>query len=113
MGKLLLDANISWRLGKYLTPFFDEVLHVDNAGLGNQPRDGQIYQFAQSSGYSILTKDDDFLNLAVLTPQGPKVIRLMNAQHSVKELAQHLEQAMPNLLEFLESEERVFVLRLP
>ena len=40
--KLLLDANLSWRLTIKLKDHFDDCLHVDQIGLKNPPTDNQI-----------------------------------------------------------------------
>jgi predicted nuclease of predicted toxin-antitoxin system len=40
--KVLLDANISWKLIKVLTPAFDECAHVDSIGLDIPASDKDI-----------------------------------------------------------------------
>jgi predicted nuclease of predicted toxin-antitoxin system len=40
--KLLLDANISWRLTTVLKEHFTECLHVDYVGLASPPNDIDI-----------------------------------------------------------------------
>jgi predicted nuclease of predicted toxin-antitoxin system len=45
--KLLLDANISWRLTTVLKAHFKECLHVDYVGLASPPKDIDIWKFAR------------------------------------------------------------------
>ncbi len=45
--KLLLDANISWRLTTVLKEHFTECLHVDYVGLSSPPKDIDIWRFAK------------------------------------------------------------------
>ena len=45
--KLLLDANISWRLIKKLEPFFEEVQHVDSIGFQPPLKDIEIWHYAK------------------------------------------------------------------
>jgi len=40
--KLLLDANLSWRLCSELSQYFDEVKHVDNIDLNVPAKDHEI-----------------------------------------------------------------------
>jgi predicted nuclease of predicted toxin-antitoxin system len=44
--KILLDANISWKLMKILTPAFDECVHVDLIGLKVPLDDKDIWDYA-------------------------------------------------------------------
>lgn len=41
--KLLLDANLSWRLTIKLKGHFQDCFHVDKIGLNNPPTDNQIW----------------------------------------------------------------------
>jgi len=47
--KLLLDANISWRLSAKLKSHFGNCLHVDRIGLRIPPSDKEIWEFALSN----------------------------------------------------------------
>ncbi len=42
--KLLLDANVSWRLADRLKSHFEECLHVDYIGLNIPAKDIEIYE---------------------------------------------------------------------
>ena len=41
--KLLLDANVSWRLVSSLKLHFEECFHVDNTGLNFPAKDKEIW----------------------------------------------------------------------
>jgi len=58
--KILLDANISWRLITTLKIHFDVVLHVDDIGLSQPAKDSEIWNYAKTENAIILTNDDDF-----------------------------------------------------
>jgi predicted nuclease of predicted toxin-antitoxin system len=47
--KLLLDANISWRLSSKLKSHFENCLHVDRIGLKIPPSDKKIWEYALSN----------------------------------------------------------------
>jgi len=61
--KILLDANISWKLTNTLKQIYDDCAHVDLIGLSVPAGDITIWNYALENGYSIITKDNDFLNL--------------------------------------------------
>lgn len=71
--KLLLDANISWRLIASLKPYFTDCLHVDHIGLTMPAKDSEIWNYALVNGLIIVTNDEDFLNLASGKGFPPKV----------------------------------------
>lgn len=73
--KLLLDQNISYKVARLLENSFAEVKHVSKLGLVNVA-DTAIWDFAKINGYSIVTFDSDFIDLAVLYSSLPKIIWL-------------------------------------
>jgi predicted nuclease of predicted toxin-antitoxin system len=44
--KILLDANISWKLTKTLEPIFEECTHADLIGLDAPAQDIDIWNYA-------------------------------------------------------------------
>ena len=71
MLKLLIDENLSSRLKKNLAEHFVAIKHVTALHLGF---DNQIWDFAKTHDYIILTKDNDFLFLSLMYGCPPKVI---------------------------------------
>jgi predicted nuclease of predicted toxin-antitoxin system len=63
--KILLDANISWKLVTILSPVFGECVHIDLLGLTVPIEDKDIWKYALTNGYTIITKDNDFLDLLI------------------------------------------------
>lgn len=80
--KLLLDANLSWRLVNKLKPYFEDCFHVDNVGLTVPAKDTEIWNYALVNNLIIATNDDDFLNLATDKGFPPKVILLRTGNQS-------------------------------
>ena len=62
--KLLLDANLSWRLVRLLKSEFPEITHITNKGLNESSSDIAIWEYARRNNYSIVTNDEDFYLLA-------------------------------------------------
>ncbi|MBC7536612.1 MAG: DUF5615 family PIN-like protein [Ferruginibacter sp.] len=80
--KLLLDANISWRLTAKLKSDFTDCLHVDHIGLTIPAKDIKIWDYALLNNLIIVTNDDDFLNLATDKGFPPKVVLLRTGNQS-------------------------------
>lgn len=72
--KLLIDENISYRVLKVINIDFPESIHVsDESGL---KEDSTIFLFAKQNKFSIVTYDEDFLELQTMKGFPPKVIWL-------------------------------------
>ncbi len=84
--KLLLDANISWRLTARLSEYFSECYHVDHIGLTVPAKDTEIWNYALQNDLIIIINDDDFLNLANAKGFPPKVILLRTGNQSTSYL---------------------------
>lgn len=95
--KLLLDANISWRLVNRLESYCEACLHVDFTSLDKPATDLSIWEYAMSNGYIIVTNDDDFLNLLNIKGFPPKVVLLRTGNQSTKYLETILVQHLTDI----------------
>jgi predicted nuclease of predicted toxin-antitoxin system len=102
--KILLDANISWKLVNILTPVFGECTHVDLIGLTIPPEDKDIWNYSLNNGHIIVTKDNDFLDLLELNGFPPKVVLLKTGNNSSKALAELLINARSKIEELENNE---------
>ena len=102
--KLLLDANISWKLIKILKPIFDDCTHVDLINLPIPAKDEGIWNFALENDYIIVTKDNDFLNLLELRGFPPKVILIRSGTNSSKIIADLIIGAKENIKDLKNNE---------
>ena len=73
--KLLYDQNLSPRLVGRFSALFPDSRHVRDVGL-SEAADPDIWDFAASNDFAIVSKDNDFVQLALLRGAPPKVIRL-------------------------------------
>jgi predicted nuclease of predicted toxin-antitoxin system len=108
--KLLFDAHLAPSLVKSLGDCFPGSEHVFHHNL--QDSDQNIWEFAAQNSLSIVTKDDDFVGMALIGGPPPKVIQLRvgNCRTAVVEavLREHLEL----IADFVaNSEEGLLVLR--
>jgi predicted nuclease of predicted toxin-antitoxin system len=89
--KLLLDANVSWRLAPILKEHFGECVHVDNiANLKFPAKDTAIWQYAKDNGYTIITRDNDFNALVSVRGFPPKIVWLRTGNNRWKVIADFL-----------------------
>jgi len=109
--KILLDANISWKLVNKLKPIFGECAHVDLIGLNVPATDIDIWNYAFDNGYIIITKDSDFVDLIEIKGFPPKVVLLKTGNNSsqaliellinAKQMIEDLEKSDIGLLEII------------
>ena len=99
--KILLDANISWKLINKLIPVFGECAHVDLIGLDVPAEDIDIWKYALDNDYIIITKDNDFVDLLELYGFHPKIVLLKTGNNSSQALMELLENVKP-MIEDLE-----------
>jgi predicted nuclease of predicted toxin-antitoxin system len=93
--KILLDANISWKLVNSLKPIFGDCAHVDFIGLNVPAEDIDIWNYAQDNGYIIITKDNDFIDLLELNGYPPKIVLLKTGNNSSQALMELLINVKP------------------
>ena len=105
---LLFDQNISFRIIKRIEDIFPEALSVRELGLSN-PHDFDIWKFAQSNNYSIVTFDSDFIDLSNLKGFPPKIIWLRLGNTSTKNIAERIRIEKDKILEFLNDSDIAFL----
>jgi predicted nuclease of predicted toxin-antitoxin system len=73
--KLLFDQNLSFKLCARLADLFPCSSQVRLVGL-DQADDREIWEYAGSNGFAIVSQDSDFANLPALYGAPPKVVWL-------------------------------------
>ena len=101
---LLLDANISWRLCSKLSNHFETIKHIDELKLGNPANDLQIWEWAKTNDFVIVTNDDDFFNLILSKGFPPKVILFRTGNQSNKYIADLIISKKPDIQQFLDTQ---------
>lgn len=111
--RLLFDENLSPRLVGRLAATFPQCTHVDTAGLHGLS-DLEIWEYARTRGYIIVSKDNDFRQLSFLRGAPPKVVWLSVGNSGTNAIAGLLEQHRAALARLDSSaEESLLVLELP
>lgn len=88
--KILLDANISFRLKSKLSSYFLDIEQVDWIDIPQPATDTSIWHWAKSKNAIIITNDDDFYNFSNVYGFPPKVVLLRTGNQSTNSLAEVL-----------------------
>ena len=103
--RLLLDANLSWRMIAVLKPHFDDCFHVNSIGLRMPPKDAEIWKYARNEGLIIVTNDEDFIDLVNVWGFPPKVILLKTGNQNRLVLSNLLIQRKDEIRQLEDSAE--------
>ena len=73
--KLLFDQNLSSKLAFALSSAFPGSKHLKDFDLTRE-QDEPIWTFAASQGFTIVSKDSDFMHLSMVRGHPPKVVHV-------------------------------------
>ncbi len=97
--KLLFDENLSHRLVGWLASEYPDSVHVRDVGLSGAD-DQAVWAHAARSGLTIVSKDSDFQQRALLYGQPPKVIWVRLGNCSTVAIATLLRARHADVLAF-------------
>jgi predicted nuclease of predicted toxin-antitoxin system len=103
--KLLLDANLSWRMIPILKQYFEDWFHVDHTGLNVPASDKEIWTFAKNNDLIIVTNDEDFIEFSNFNGFPPKVVLLRTGNQSRLFISNLLIQRKADIKSFYNSKE--------
>jgi predicted nuclease of predicted toxin-antitoxin system len=110
--KLLLDANLSFRLIRRLEPVFPGSQQVDRIALLSRT-DDSVWDYAGFHGFIIVSKDNDFRQLSFLKGPPPKVVWLSIGNAGTDTIGDLLLRNQIRIAAFAENpEEGLLVLEL-
>lgn len=92
--KLLFDQNLAPRLVSLLADIYPDSLHVRDAGL-DAVEDVELWNYAKTYGFTIVSKDVDFQKRSLLYGFPPKFVWLRLGNCSVAESAALLRKFSP------------------
>jgi predicted nuclease of predicted toxin-antitoxin system len=99
--KPLFDQNLSHRLCRALADVFPGAAQVRALGL-DQASDEDIWEFALKEGFTVVTLDADFADIAALRGAPPKVIWLRCGNQPTSVVEQLLRQRATVIASFNE-----------
>lgn len=103
--KLLFDENLSRRLVSRLSDLYPDSIHLSHVDLLEAP-DIVVWQYAKNSGFTIVTADSDFFELATMHGPPPKVIWLRRWTHPTASAERVLRREAVRIAEFADDPER-------
>jgi predicted nuclease of predicted toxin-antitoxin system len=109
--KLLFDANLSPKLVVRLGELFPDSVHVFDTGLARFTSDETIWDYAGAHGFTIVTADSDFLELATSRGAPPKVVHLENCNYRTSRVEDLLRRHAIWVAELEQSARATLVIR--
>ncbi len=100
MVRLLFDENISYRIKKKVEITFSETIHVSDTELQSPAKDIDIWNWAKTNHYIIVTYDEDFESMFHIKGFPPKVILLRPGNQSTNNIAKVLISSLEEILSF-------------
>ncbi len=97
--KLLLDENIWRKLIARLAELYPGSAHVAEVNLRASP-DCEIWEFAKTRDFVIVSTDSDFYELATTIGPPPKVVWLRRWTHPTRDAEQVLRREAIRITEF-------------
>ena len=101
--KLLFDQNLSRRLVTRLADTFPDSTHVTAVGL-ERATDRDVWSYAGRHGYTLVSKDSDFNDLAFVHGPPPKVIWLRIGNAATSTIAELFDAATDTITAFINDE---------
>jgi predicted nuclease of predicted toxin-antitoxin system len=102
--KVLLDANLSWRIRENLKIWFKDCIHVDNCALNVPSSDLEIWNYAKENQRTSFTNDLDFINLVNLHGFLPKCVILRTGNQLTLFLTNLIIARVNDIMDFYLSE---------
>ena len=109
--KLLFDANRSPKLVYRLAELFPDSVHVFDTGLARFTTDETIWEYAAEHGFTIVTADADFVDLASSRGAPPKVVRLENCNYRTSQVEDLLRRHAVRIAELEQSSRSTLIIR--
>jgi predicted nuclease of predicted toxin-antitoxin system len=79
--KLLFDQNLSFKLCQTVADLFPQSNHVRLLGL-SEVGDRVLWDYAKTNGFTIVSQDVDFAEMAIVLGSPPKVVWLRGGNQS-------------------------------
>ncbi|MEZ0610750.1 DUF5615 family PIN-like protein [Fibrella sp. WM1] len=99
--RFLVDEQLPPLLCEVLISKGHEAIHALSLGTGHQITDTAIIQKSVEEGYTVITKDADFLASFILRNQPPKLIYVVTGNIKNKALLDLFRQILPELIQQL------------
>ena len=107
--KLLFDENLSPKIPRLISAVFPDSQHVRDLALVGHT-DEEIWRYAKTNGFAIVSKDKDFYQRALFYGAPPKFVWLCLGNCTRTDLLALIHRHKKDILDFENSPESVLVL---
>jgi predicted nuclease of predicted toxin-antitoxin system len=107
--KLLFDQNLSFKLVDALSPAFPGSKHLKDFSLTRE-EDVPLWSFAAENGFTIVSKDSDFLHLSMLRGHPPKVVHVRLGNCSTRRITDQLVSEAQTIRDFIADPHECFMI---
>jgi predicted nuclease of predicted toxin-antitoxin system len=90
---------------KMLTPISSEVVHAAELKIKQPADDILLWDYAKKNGFTIISKDDDFMKIVLLRKAPPKPIYLKTYNLNTKKLVDLILENKDKIIKFTNSDE--------
>jgi predicted nuclease of predicted toxin-antitoxin system len=97
--KFIVDAQLPFRLSKFLQSKGFDAIHTDNLPLKERTSDDEIRAISMSQGRIVVTKDSDFLDSHLVRKVPPKLLMVSTGNIVNRQLIQLFEDNLDNIIE--------------
>ena len=102
--KLLFDQNLSFKLCRQLADIFPDSNQIRLLGM-EETQDRDIWDYAKTNGFILVSQDVDFADLATLYGPPPKVIWLRCGNQPTHVIEQRLRDHIESIVAFEQDED--------
>jgi len=95
--KFLVDNQLPVALARFLEANGVESRHVLDLGL-DEANDRTIWAYAKANGFTVVSKDEDFLHFSIFDPDGPALIWVRFGNCRKATLLAAFEAILPQLI---------------
>ncbi len=108
--KFLVDNQLPPALARHLETQGASCQHIGEVEL-DQATDREIWNHAAANGYTVISKDEDFLHLSIADPHGPPLIWVRLGNCRTPALLAAFDQCWPSVLMELNSGSKIIEVR--
>jgi len=94
MEKYIVDANLPYYFGLWNSEEYVHVIDIDP-----RMKDSEIWEYAKKNHLTIITKDADFSDLALLNEPPPRVIHIKLGNMTLKAFHKAIDTTWSEVLE--------------
>ncbi len=94
MAKYLIDANLPYYFSLWSSQDYQHVVSIND-----EWEDSEIWHYAKENNLTIITKDADFSDLALLHEPPPRVIHIKIGNMKMKQFHQYLSNIWKEVCE--------------